>query len=58
MWTCKCCGYSRRGKEPGFLIMGSGWVRCPQCNALHYVLDGGVLILYQLKDGKEEMVDD
>lgn len=35
-WICKC-GYTRKGDEDGFKLLGAGKVECPRCKTVQYV---------------------
>ena len=37
IWVCQKCEYSRKGKEDGFQLLGNGFVKCPRCQAVHFV---------------------
>ena len=36
MWQCKC-GYTRKGDEDGFKLLGAGFIECPQCKQRYFV---------------------
>lgn len=46
-WECQNCGYFRQGEEPGFELLGSGFVACPKCGSVHVVCIAGDIKLVE-----------